>query len=246
MIRTALAGLLCLLAALPLRAGILAEGTRLIYPAQSREKTLMLANTNRYPVIVQSWVDDGEGNPELARAPFAILPAVFRLAPGERKAIRILYTQDPLPRDRESVFWINLYEIPPVAPGPSDAARVTLAMNTQLKLFWRPAGLDTGLDRAVGKLRFRLERAGAGWAIACDNPTPLNISFTSLALTGAAPPRSVIPEPDMMTRAFTTRRYALSGPPGEGRQIRFTWLDDNGAAIVSTAATETATPSSTP
>ena len=227
MIRIAIAGLFCLLTALPLRAGILADGTRVIYPAHSREKTLMLANANRYPIIVQSWVDDGEGNPELARAPFVVLPAVFRLAPGERQAIRIIYNQDPLPPDRESVFWLNLYEIPPETLGQTDAPRVTLAMNTQLKLFWRPAGLTAALEKAVDKLRFRLVRTGAGWAIECHNPTPLNVSFTSLRLAGGA---EAVAEMDMMTRAFSTRRYALSGPPGDGRQIRFSWLDERGAA----------------
>lgn len=243
MIRIALTMLLCLPFALPLRAGILADGTRLIYSAQSREKTLMLANTNRYPVIVQSWVDDGEGNPELARAPFVVLPAVFRLAPGERQAIRIIYNQEPLPPDRESVFWLNLYEIPPVTRAQEDSARVMLAMNTQLKLFWRPAGLDAALDKAVEKLRFRLVRSGAGWAIECDNPTPLNVSFTSLRLTSGA---AAEPEMDMMARAFSTRRYALSGPPDGARQIRFYYLDENGAAKTGTAAIALATPSSTP
>ena len=51
MIRIALTALLCLLTALPLRAGILADGPRVIYPAQRREKTLMLANTNRLSLI---------------------------------------------------------------------------------------------------------------------------------------------------------------------------------------------------
>lgn len=243
MIRIALTALLCLLTALPLRAGILADGTRLIYPAQRREKTLMLANTNRYPVIVQSWVDDGEGNPELARAPFVVLPAVFRLAPGERQAIRIIYNQDPLPPDRESVFWLNLYEIPPETRGQAETPRVTLAMNTQLKLFWRPAGLTAALDKAVDKLRFRLVREGTGWAIECENPTPLNVSFTSLQLAGGA---GAAPEMDMMTRAFSTRRYTLSGPPGGARQIRFSWLDEHGAAKTGTAAIGRVIPSSTP
>lgn len=236
MSRTVIAAMLCVLAAFPLRAGILADGTRLIYPAQSREKTLMLANTNRYPIIVQSWVDDGEGNPELARAPFVVLPAVFRLSPGERQAIRIIYNRDPLPQDRESVFWINLYEIPPVTPGPADGARVTLAMNTQLKLFWRPAGLDARLDKAVDKLQFRVVRAGAGWAIECDNPTPLNVSFTSLSLTGGAAAQRIVPEMDMMTRAFSTRRYPLAGTAAkpDGQQVRIRYLEDSGAMVEKT------------
>lgn len=230
MIRIALTALLCLLTALPLRAGILADGTRIIYPAQRREKTLMLANTNRYPVIVQSWVDSGEGDPGTAHAPFVVLPAVFRLAPGERQAVRIIYNQDPLPQDRESVFWINLYEIPPDTQKQSDRSHVRLAINTQLKLFWRPEGVVARPQDIVDKLVFRLVYTYEGWAIECHNLTPLNISFTSIALVNSSGEQWVESQADMMTLAFNTRRYPLAGTGIKpfGQQVRFHYLDDRG------------------
>ncbi|CAK9885710.1 MAG: putative fimbrial chaperone LpfB [Candidatus Erwinia impunctatus] len=91
------------LAIFPVSAGIIAAGTRMIYLEGENERSLMLANTNRYPVIVQSWIDDGSGNPDYKGAPFVVLPPVFRLEPGEIKGIRIIYNQQPLPDDRESV-----------------------------------------------------------------------------------------------------------------------------------------------
>ena len=237
MIKHMLCGLLLGLAALPSQAGILAAGTRLIYPAESREKTLMLANTNAWPVIVQSWIDDGAGDPLAANAPFVVLPAVFRLAPGERQAIRIIYNRDPLPQDRESAFWINLYEIPPATRENAARPYVTLAMNTQLKLFWRPAGLSAAPEDAAEKLIFRLVNSRDGWAIECENPTPLNISFTSLTLAGGGAGQKAAPQVDMMIRPFSTRRYPLIEPaakPG-GTQVRVRYLGDNGAAMERTA-----------
>lgn len=35
-------------------AGLVAGATRMIYQPESRERTLMLANTNDYPVVVQT------------------------------------------------------------------------------------------------------------------------------------------------------------------------------------------------
>ncbi len=61
-------------------AGIMPASSRIIYRDGDREKTLMLVNTNDYPVLVQSWVDNGEGSPESASPPFVVLPPVFRLA----------------------------------------------------------------------------------------------------------------------------------------------------------------------
>ena len=101
-------GLLLMTLAAPAAAGVMAASTRVVYPAGEREKSLMLVNTNNYPVIVQSWVDDGTGNPDTANAPFVVIPSVFRLAPKAVQGIRLLFSQTPLPKDRESVFWLNL------------------------------------------------------------------------------------------------------------------------------------------
>lgn len=233
MMKKPLFWLLCLLISSPLHAGVMAAGTRVIYQANNREQTLMLVNTNKYPVIVQSWVDDGAGDPDTARAPFVALPAVFRLQPEARQGLRLIYNQDPLPQDRESVFWINLYEIPPLSVKKAEAARLTVAMNTQMKLFWRPKGLTMTLEEAVKKLAFHLVPDGKGWAIECNNPTPLNISFTSITLLNGTREQAVVQQPDMMARTFSERRYPLneaSGAPG-GSKLRFRYLNDSGASV---------------
>lgn len=225
--------LLCLLFATQLRAGIMPAGTRVIYLEGHREVTLMLANTNKYPVIVQSWVDNGEGDPEFNQAPFIVLPAVFRLSAGERQGLRIIYNQDPLPQDRESVFWLNLYEIPPLTDKQSQNSRLTLAMNTQLKLFWRPKGISINLKEAVNQLAFRLVRDGAGWSVECNNPTPLNISFTSMAVLNDSDEKPTGSQTDMMTRAFSKRYYPLEdfNPASKNLKIRFHYLNENGSLI---------------
>lgn len=225
--------LLCLLFATPLRAGIMPAGTRVIYQEGHREVTLMLANTNKYPVIVQSWVDNGEGDPESNRAPFVVLPAVFRLSAGERQGLRIIYNQDPLPQDRESVFWLNLYEIPPLTDKQSQNSRLTLAMNTQLKLFWRPKGISINLKEAVNQLAFRLVRDGDGWSIECNNPTPLNISFTSITVLNNADEQDTISQVDMMTSAFSKRLYPLEArnTAPNSLKVRFRYLNEDGASI---------------
>lgn len=233
MMKSALICLLGMFSAAPLYAGIMPAATRMVYTEGQREKTLMLANTNAYPVIIQSWIDDGAGHPDFEQAPFVILPAVFRLEPGERQGLRIIYNQDPLPTDRESVFWINLYEIPPLEGKKSQDARLTLAMNTQLKLFWRPKALATSLEESIAKLNFRLRQENGGWGIECDNPSPLNVSFTSITLLNGGQEKGVKAQMDMMTKAYSRRIYpleAFANPP-TGQKIRFRYLNDDGASV---------------
>ncbi len=222
-------------------AGVMAAATRIIYHAKAHEKSVMLANTNPYPVIVQNWVDEGAGEPESAAAPFISLPPVLRLAPGEKQGLRIIYNQAPLPQDRESVFWLNLYEIPPekIENEKEAVSRLRLVMNTQLKIFFRPAGLSLTPEEAVSKLAFHLLHKEDGWFIECENPTPLHISFTSLSLLNGKQAQAVQQEPDMMTAPYSKRRYRLSAstaPITHNNLVRFYYLNDNGALLMQDVA----------
>ena len=128
----------------------------------------MLLNTNGYPIVAQTWVDNGDVNaaPELSHAPFVTLPSVFALPPSALKGLRILFAGANLPTDRESVFWLNLYEIPPSQPiTPPLASRVTLAMNTQMKIFYRPKALPGNAENAAEAVSFTLQKRRA--AICC-------------------------------------------------------------------------------
>lgn len=225
--------LIVVIAPLQVYAGLVASGTRLIYPEGTRETSMMLANTNTWPVIVQSWIDDGSANPAYAKAPFIVLPAVFRLQPEGIQGLRIVYTQAPLPKDRESVFWINLYEIPPVSKNMPEQSRLQLAMNTQLKIFYRPKGLSPAPEEAAARLKFRAVQDGGRWYVECDNPTPWHISFTDIIVRDATTERHVEREMDMMSAPFSQRRYALpeNAPITAVSQIQFYYVDDRGAIL---------------
>lgn len=173
----------------PANAGIMPSSTRIIYQEGTTEQSLMLANTNPYPVMVQTWVDNGEidGTPEKANAPYIALPAVFRMQPNTMQGLRIIYNQHPLPTDRESVFWLNLYEVPPTKSAQSASSpKVKMTMNTQMKIFYRPKSLKEKPQDWAGKLQFSLFRRGDMLVIRCTNPTPtlpllLLLSWRSLA-----------------------------------------------------------------
>lgn len=212
-------------------AGVMPATTRVIYPQGEREKTLMLVNANDYPVIAQTWVDNGEGSPDADGMPFVILPPVFRLAAGAMQGLRIIYNHDPLPQDRESVFWLNLYEVPPDAPA-NGTPHLRLAMNTQLKIFYRPQGITITPEEAIGKLTFTQSSNGKDSVIEFHNPTPLNISLTTISVTGHSGQINARQQNDMMIKAYSNKRYPLSGEAGnEVIKVDATYLSDNGETL---------------
>jgi len=224
-------GLASWLACAPARAGLFASATRVIYAQDTQERSLMLANTNDYPVIVQTWVDGGQADPDVL-SPFVSLPSVFQLLPKARRGIRIVLADaQGLPQDRESVFWLNLYEIPPTRrhPDATSGNHLALAMNTQLKIFYRPAGLPPVKDVAA-QLRFALVHDAGTWFVQCENPTPYHASFTTLQVMDGDAATAVKSEMDMMSAPFSRRRYVLGDQPPAGRVLRYTLIEDTGLA----------------
>jgi len=220
---------LALFAGVSARAGVLAEGTRVIYPADSDGRSLLIANTNPWPVLVQTWVDQGEGDPAGADAPFVVLPAIVRLEPAATQRLRIIHTGEPLPGERESLFWLNLYEVPPTDADADadDEASLTLTLNTQLKVLYRPAGLGAPDDLAA-QLQFRLERQDGRWCVWAHNPAPWHASISALRVGGIDGPLAA-DEADLLLPPFSTRCYRLrDGQPRMDAGIEFSLIGDAG------------------
>lgn len=157
-------------------AGVMPSQSRIIYNSDDNDASIMLANTNNYPVIVQTWVDKGEGNPDVHEVPFISIPPVFYLEPAGVKGIRILYNKAELPKEKESLFWFNIYEIPPERKNITPDNSVLVTMNTQIKLFYRPGNLKITPEEAIQKLKCKLSDKKS---ISCFNTSPIHISVTN-------------------------------------------------------------------
>ena len=95
------------------QAGIVVNGTRFIYPAKQQEIGVRISNDGTLPSLVQVWVDRGDPDtrPEDAEAPFLLTPPIFRVDPNQGQSVRLAFTGESLPGDRESLFWLNLLDI---------------------------------------------------------------------------------------------------------------------------------------
>lgn len=175
--RIAAAGVLSFAFATSSFAGIVITGTRVVYPAGEREVTVKIDNRGDKPVLAQSWVDDGDADatPETARAPFTITPPVNRVNPGKGQTLRLMYTGESLPQDRESVFWLNVLEVPPVNKEKQN--QLEMAFRSRIKIFYRPAGLVGNANLAGNRVSWKKTSGG----IEGSNPTPYYVSLANIA-----------------------------------------------------------------
>ncbi len=211
------------------QAGVLLGATRLIHAAGDADDALMLANTNPYPVLVQAWVDDGGGDPDQRHAPYVVLPPVFRMEPGAIRGIRLLHDGSGMAADREAVHWLNVLEVAPDSAGDVDgAARIRIALTTQIKVFHRPRGLVQGPADPSAGLSWSLSYEDRPYLV-CHNASPFHVSFTRVAVDAD---RTIEVEQiqDMMVAPYSDRRYALMGdvPASTGAKVTFERVDDSG------------------
>lgn len=225
LLRPVLLGL-ALLAGANAQAGVTAERTRVIFDEGQREASLALVNQNTYPVIVQTWVDDGqlESTPQTADAPIMPLPPVFRLNPGQQRSLRLLHTGQTLPGDRESLYWLNLYEIPPQSSEPlaEGQSRLTVTLRTQMKVIYRPRALQQDAEEAPRQLAFQR----VGGAVQVNNPTAYFITLAGAEVrqgnVGSPLPAELLPPFSQRTLTPT------QGLPAGAGEVRYLWIDDGG------------------
>ncbi|MFM0203874.1 fimbria/pilus periplasmic chaperone [Paraburkholderia fungorum] len=177
-------GFACALLAGSAHASVTIGGTRVVYPLEQREVTVKLDNDSNNPSLVQVWMDDGDANakPGDIKVPFVITPPIFRMDPKKAQTLRVMYSGDAVPQDRESVYWLNVLDIPPKASAAPDVNSLQLAYRTRIKVFVRPAKLPGKPEDAPAQLNWKVAASadGKGQAVSVSNPTPYYVSFSEV------------------------------------------------------------------
>lgn len=234
----ALAGLLALAAVFAGRveAEVTITGTRVIYPAASKEVTVQLTNHANVSALVQIWLDDGnmDAPPDQIKVPFNVSPPIVRMEPHKGQAVRVAYTKTPLPADRESLFWFNVLEIPPKAGPEAGENLMQFAVRTRIKLIFRPSNLSaTQALEAPEQLQWTL-RAGENGkppVLRVTNPTSYYVNFASV---GAKMGDKEITGKGGFVAPNGTAEFPLKELAGQGGadvQVVFKTISDLGVVI---------------
>lgn len=166
-------GLLGAMAAQQVQAAIALDRTRVVFDGGQSSVSLKVSNQNQQlPYLAQGWIEDEQGNK--IHSPLTVLPPVQRLDPGKTSQVKIqaLPVVKQLPQDRESVYYFNLREIPPKS---SKANTLQIALQTRIKLFYRPAAVAINTHEAAPQEQLTLTREGERYVV--NNPTPYYVTI---------------------------------------------------------------------
>ncbi|MEN2469122.1 molecular chaperone [Burkholderia sp. GS2Y] len=204
-------------------AGIMLDGTRLVLAAPAKEASILVKNKAPTDIMIQSWVEAGSQNGDV---PFAITPALSRLSGEKQQMLRILYQGQGLPTDRESVFWVNVQEVPQKA---KDENTLQIAVRQRIKLFYRPVGLPGKPEGAAAQLSWRVVNESGAPRLEARNGSAYHVSLSSVTLRSGGRDYSAKVE---MIPPSATRRFELQGwrgQPDAGAKVQFESINDFGA-----------------
>ncbi|EGT3611501.1 fimbrial chaperone [Morganella morganii] len=192
--------LACLLISSQSMAAFTLNGTRFIYEGGS--KNISFEVTNHAPDTWggQVWIDNiSQPADSVSLIP---APTFFKVDGDHKQVVRVLGVNDTqLPKDHESLFRLNVQEIP---PAPKSGGNVlSMAMNTQVKLIYRPEALAA--DRRDAEKQLRIEQRGGTSVLV--NPTPYYFAVMALH-SGATDKGTVISVPDAQVSLNTMVPYA--------------------------------------
>lgn len=208
-------------------ASVTVNGTRVIYNSADKEISVKLTNHGKKPVLVQSWIDNGDENatPDRIDVPFTLTPPINRVNGGKGQTLRIGYTGSrPLPADRESVYWLNVMEIP--AMNETQANRLQIALRTRIKLFYRPAALAN--HEKASQAAEKVVWSGSNGTLQARNDSPYYVSLASVTVSAQGKTHSIDGKmiPPMGQISFSDSKLpALT----QGAVIRYEYINDWGA-----------------
>lgn len=165
--------LLCALTAQSAFAAISLDRTRVIYDGSQKSLSLNISNENKQlPYLAQGWIEDAQGNK--ITTPLTVLPPVQRIEPGAKSQVKVqgLPAANLLAQDRESLFYFNLREIPPRTDKPNT---LQIALQTRIKLFYRPKALMTTTGDQPWQEKITLTKQGDSYVV--NNPTPYFVTL---------------------------------------------------------------------
>lgn len=224
--------------------------TRVILAGVAPEANPQITNSGKTPALFQTWIDANRAGsgavaaPADTNVPFIIDPPLFRLEPRRSKRLRIFAdgAAATLPKDRESVFWLNVLEVPPHTLSANQNS-VQFAFHTRIKLFYRPSGISPSAEGSFEQMVFKLTTCpGDIPKLIVRNPTAYHQTLLGMAVTpanAAAPTqpqalRVELPSEGMLAPLSQSEHAMplLNGPEDLRRsRVDYTYINDFGAVV---------------
>ena len=205
-------------------AGVRPINTREIITT-TKEHQVDIINDSASEYLVQSWIEDSDGNTR--DLPLVLTPPIFKLGANEQGFVRILPIENKLAKDRESIFFLSVQEIPKKAE--TDQNQLNIAVRTRIKVIVRPDQLDmTGLLDAAKQLSWNIIEEDGKKYLQSTNNTPYYLSLGHLKVINGSVSK-ILDDRFKMTPPFGQQKYAVpKGMDSKNMSLEYGIINDYG------------------
>lgn len=217
----------------PSSASVVMTNTRVIYPSDAKERSVQLKNNDSFPNVVQVWTDinNSESTPENADGPFLALPAVFRIEPNRGQLFRLIYSGGELPKDRESLFYLNFLQIPPLSKDNAGENQMLVMLKNRVKIFYRPVEIKSNPENIGREISFNVKQINGGVEVDVNNKSPFYASFVDVKLISGnqelkIPVDMVEPKENKLVKVHNQQFVSI-----QPMKVKFTIVNDFGGFI---------------
>ncbi|AEW44671.1 pili assembly chaperone [Serratia symbiotica str. 'Cinara cedri'] len=199
-------------------SGIQVDATRVIDNSSRNSASLAISNDSDDTYMVQSWLDTGNASQMPKNLPIIVTPPILKLASKKEAILRFIYSGNGLSKNEESLFWINIQEIP---PSPKQENVLQVAIRTRIKLFYRPDSLKINLQQQAKLLKWHHQDDN----LLVINEGPLHVTFGKLTLQKGTKSWTVNAD---MVKPHDILQVSLPHEAYLANNMSFTYINDYG------------------
>lgn len=218
--------LLCIIS-LSANASVVMNNTRVIYHGDKKSVNVQLVNKSAEAHLVQSWIDNGnpDENPENLRLALAVVPSVVRIGANDGQILTVVKNNlaASLPKDRESLFWLNFIDIPP-NPKDKSGSYLQFAVRNRVKVFYRPANLSVDQNKLQGYLKLTRDNNG----ICINNSSPYYVTVAGLSKVRNGSKKDNLLQETVLAKPFSCASTGKSSDFSMQGKFYLTYIDDFG------------------
>lgn len=196
------------------------DSTRYIYDEGQQSVSVTIKNESEHKYGGQVWIDNTNNNDE--QVFFSPSPMVFKLDQKQSQIVRVVNINSDLPKDKETLFWLNVQEIPPASKG--EGSSLSLAINSRVKLIYRPTSLKNNREDAEKNIKL----INSGSEACLENTTPYYFAISEVKVNGKA----IVLNSDAKDKLgkFAPFSKVCLGKINTGENISITAFNDYGVA----------------
>lgn len=205
--------LLFSLASLPAYSagGVGLNATRIVYQQGELSTSVGARNNTDINYLAKFMISGDDGKNSTL---FSISPPLIKINSKDRQDVKIYFTGNGLPTDRESLFYFSATMIPGTN-GPLNSSALNIGYKTIIKLFYRPSKLTMTPEEAYQQLAISVSPTG----IVAKNNSPYYISMNLLTVNGVNAELS-LKKQNTMISPYGSLNYVM---PENGRKGKATW-----------------------